>query len=57
MSDCPNNPDKDEILSFNNNQNNGLSDTQKEDSTANDANGNPCDLGSAHDECQGVQGD
>jgi hypothetical protein len=49
LSDCPNSPNKDEILSFN--KNNGLTDTQKEDSTASDANGNPCDLGPAHDEC------
>ena len=28
-----------------------FTDTQKEDSTASDANGNPCDFGPAHDEC------
>jgi len=30
-----------------------FTDTQKEDSTASDANGNPCNFGPAHDECRG----
>ena len=29
-----------------------LSDTQKEDSTAGDSQGNPCDLGRHHDQCK-----
>jgi hypothetical protein len=43
MSDCPN--------SSSNDNNNGLTDTQKEDSTAFDSQGRACDLGSSHDEC------
>lgn len=44
MSDCPNSPS--------NNDNSQLSDTQKEDSTAFDSNGNPCNFGPSHDECR-----
>jgi hypothetical protein len=43
MSDCPNSPSS--------TNNNGLTDTQKEDSTASDAQGRPCTFGPDHDEC------